>query len=469
MRHVSRTHRVALDGLFDRINLDSKIQINFDTLTPKTNSQTYWPRETSHVRSGIILCLLNTSLFSSTGCSEVMSKRQQKDAGEEWVTAKSKPMMNLVSRYSVRDPDVLASTASESPRKTRHESQLPLSSWNEQHQRTVRRVKAVLDAYSSNDSDWNADKNWSSQEWKSDELMEIRTGRFVNKQPPGFFTQHTDRFIVENDKMESNTEAESEMSFKSRSFLHRVNDRVWKRQYQSSKDATKDSDKHSVIWKVYVFYITSICFHGKELLRQFTFHQKNRRSHNKTDVWHVWKVDSRTIRWDLWSNSNQLGRSFTETIIVGRCWRSHQSLAREGLRIFRFCVMFWKDAPEPAIKLCMGRQVDVVQKFIRIESFGHNLMVSQCNSSGFFSQDSPHCSLSMKSKSSWQKWAHNQKISLDGLSSCRCSTTSHDDLKTMHRNAIYALSSFLLCEKIFTRKMVILRTWIRKEVVFFLW
>ena len=27
MRHVSRTHRVALDGLFDRINLDPKIQI----------------------------------------------------------------------------------------------------------------------------------------------------------------------------------------------------------------------------------------------------------------------------------------------------------------------------------------------------------------------------------------------------------------------------------------------------------
>ena len=38
MRHVSRTHRFALDWLFDRINLDSKIQ---NTLTPKTNSQTY--------------------------------------------------------------------------------------------------------------------------------------------------------------------------------------------------------------------------------------------------------------------------------------------------------------------------------------------------------------------------------------------------------------------------------------------
>ena len=29
MRHVSRTHRVALDRLFDRINLDPKIQIKY--------------------------------------------------------------------------------------------------------------------------------------------------------------------------------------------------------------------------------------------------------------------------------------------------------------------------------------------------------------------------------------------------------------------------------------------------------
>ena len=139
-----------------------------------------------------------------------MSKRTQKDSGEERVTAKSKPMMNLVSRCSERTPDVLASTASESPGQTRYESQLPLTSWNEQHQRTGR---PVLDAYSSSYSEWNADKNWSSQEWKSDELMEDRTGR------PVVTAQHTDIFIVENDKMDSYTEAESEMSLKSRYIL----------------------------------------------------------------------------------------------------------------------------------------------------------------------------------------------------------------------------------------------------------
>ena len=61
------------------------------------------------------MCLFNISHFSSTECSEVMSKRTRKDSGEERVTAKSKPMMNLVSRCSERTPVVLPSTASESP------------------------------------------------------------------------------------------------------------------------------------------------------------------------------------------------------------------------------------------------------------------------------------------------------------------------------------------------------------------
>ena len=60
--------------------------------------------------------------------------------------------------------------------------------------------------------------------------------------------QHTDRFIVENDKMNSYTEAESDLAFESRSFLHRVNDQVRQRQKQSSMDSTEDSEEHSVVW-----------------------------------------------------------------------------------------------------------------------------------------------------------------------------------------------------------------------------
>ena len=49
--------------------------------------------------------------------------------------------------------------------------------------------------------------------------------------------------------MDSNTVTESDLSLKSRSFLHRVNDRVRKMLDESSKDATLDSNKHSLIWR----------------------------------------------------------------------------------------------------------------------------------------------------------------------------------------------------------------------------
>ena len=159
------------------------------------------------------------------------------------VTAKSKPMMNLVSLCSDRTPVVLSSIASESLGKTRHESQTPLSPQTEKYDRTER---PVVHAHSSSYSEWNIDKTWSSQEWKSDEWMDDRTGRpIVNE-------QHTDRFIIENDETNSYAEAESELSLGSRSFLHRVNDQVRKRQKQSSTDAMQDSDKHSLIRRMFM-------------------------------------------------------------------------------------------------------------------------------------------------------------------------------------------------------------------------
>ena len=82
MRHVSRTHRVALDWLFDRINLDRKIQIKYiDTKNPLADILTkgnFTRDEWNH-----LLCLFNISHFSSINCLVVMSKRTQEDAGEE--------------------------------------------------------------------------------------------------------------------------------------------------------------------------------------------------------------------------------------------------------------------------------------------------------------------------------------------------------------------------------------------------
>ena len=96
------------------------------------------------------------------------------------------------------------------------------------------------------------DEKWSSQEWTSDETREARTERPVSGQSAGSFTQHTDRFVIDEDDVDSNTATESDLSLKPRSFLHRVNDRVRKILDQSSKDAIQDSDKHSLIWGMFM-------------------------------------------------------------------------------------------------------------------------------------------------------------------------------------------------------------------------
>ena len=47
-------------------------------------------------------------------------------------------------------------------------------------------------------------------------------------------------------------------------------------------------------------------------------------------------------------------------------------LHKKSLRFLRFCVVPWKDEREPTMKLCIGRQIDVVRKFIRTQNFGQN-------------------------------------------------------------------------------------------------
>ena len=70
----------------------------------------------------------------------MMSKRTQKESGEKRVTAKSRPMMNLIARSNERAPSALSSTASERPGKTRYESQSSLSTQAEKYDRTGRPV-----------------------------------------------------------------------------------------------------------------------------------------------------------------------------------------------------------------------------------------------------------------------------------------------------------------------------------------
>ena len=113
MRHVSRTHRVALDWLFDRINLDPKIQLKYidakKQLADILSKGNFTRDEFNH-----LLNLLSISHFSSTLCTAAMAKRAQQESGEERVTAKARPMMNLTART----PSFVSSSVSSNPGRT---------------------------------------------------------------------------------------------------------------------------------------------------------------------------------------------------------------------------------------------------------------------------------------------------------------------------------------------------------------
>ena len=167
MRHVSRTHRVALDWLFDRINLDPKIQIKYidtknqlaDILTTGNFTRDEW----NH-----LLTLSHISHFSSTACIAAMAKRAQQESGEGRVTAKSRPMMNLTARMS----SVVSSSASSNPERTSYGYQDPGKS-APSDDRKGKPVQPSRPDYTQEDYG----RSWSSQEWKSGAAEHDRSGK----------------------------------------------------------------------------------------------------------------------------------------------------------------------------------------------------------------------------------------------------------------------------------------------------
>ena len=103
---MSRTQRVALDWLFDRINLDPKTQIEYvdsknqlaEILTKGNFTRDEWNR---------LLHLFNI----------------QEDKGEERIVAKSMPTLNLVSHTAASSSTAPSSSASNRPGMPRAPSQ----------------------------------------------------------------------------------------------------------------------------------------------------------------------------------------------------------------------------------------------------------------------------------------------------------------------------------------------------------
>ena len=264
MRHVSRTHRVALDWLFDRINLDPKIQIKYidtknqlaDILTKGNFTRDEW----NH-----LLTLFNISHFSSTACTAAMAKRAQQESGEERVTAKSRPMMNLTART----PSVVSSSASSNPGRTSYGYQDPGKSVPSDD-RTGKPVQPSQPDYTQEDYG----RSWSSQEWKSGAAEHDRSGKPEEiswdtlqkvdphrEEPLLGRNAHSARYgELIHDRtgkpvsVHHQEQAYSEnfvMGSDAAEFVNKVKDQVRNRQKRMSNVA-ESGDEHSIIWGMFM-------------------------------------------------------------------------------------------------------------------------------------------------------------------------------------------------------------------------
>ena len=295
MRHVSRTHRVALDWLFDRINLDPKIQIKYidtknqlaDILTKGNFTRDEW----NH-----LLCLFNISHFSSTVCSAAMAKRFQQDSGEERVTAKSRPMMNLTARM----PSVVSSSTSSSPVKRYYGKQDPWKSVVADD-RSGQPDKETESFSSTDYSKLDYDRAWSSQEWKSEVTAHDRSGQpdktswiMVQQVRPHHVETLLDGAAQsiryggilrdrsgQPDKINFQEEADSAnfvMGSDAAEFVNKVKDQVRNRQKRMSNVAGS-GEEHSIIWGMFVAVtMNAATFMGKN------FQDNPNSIMNKTDL-----------------------------------------------------------------------------------------------------------------------------------------------------------------------------------------
>ena len=210
-----------------------------------------------------LLSLFHIGHFSSTPCSEVMSKRIQQESGEERVTTKSRPVINSTGRM----PSVVSSSSN--PGKTWYGYQDPGKS-------------VVVDDRSGQPdglfpagySKLDCGRSWSSQEWKSEATAHDRSGK-PDKTSWSMIQQvrphHGDTLLDgdaqsvryggmprdrsgQPDSANSQEEAESEtfvMGSDAAEFVNKVKDQVRKRQ-KRMPNVGDSGEEHSIIWGMFM-------------------------------------------------------------------------------------------------------------------------------------------------------------------------------------------------------------------------
>ena len=272
MRHVSRTHRVALDWLFDRINLDPKIQIKYietknqlaDILTKGSFTRDEW----NH-----LLTLFNISHFSSTASLAAMAKRAQQNSEEGRVTAKSRPMMNLTART----PSIMSSSTSTNPGGTgygHHEPEQRVLDDSTGQPVAQPRSNYVQEYGSSQSSQvWTRgngehDRSGQPESWNSLEVDPLRGEHLLGRTAHSARNEETihDRTgqpVSENVQDRANFE-ELIKGSDITEFVNKVKNQVRIRQKRMSSDVAEDCTEHSIIWGMFTATtLNAVTFMGK--------------------------------------------------------------------------------------------------------------------------------------------------------------------------------------------------------------
>ena len=173
-----------------------------------------------------VLNLFHNGHFSSTTCTAANAERAQQGSGEERVTAKSRPLMNLTARM----PSVVSSSTSSNPGRTSYGYQDPgkyvagddrsgkpeKTSWDMMQQVAPHREEPLLDGY--------------AQSVRYGEMIHDGSGKpeTVNHQEEA----DSENFVMGSDAAE---------------FVDKVKDQVRTRQKRMS-NVVESSEEHSMIW-----------------------------------------------------------------------------------------------------------------------------------------------------------------------------------------------------------------------------
>ena len=260
MRHVSRTHRVALDWLFDRINLDPKIQIKYidtknqlaDILTKGNFTRDEW----NH-----LLTLFNISHFSSTSGIAAMAKRAQQDSGE------GRTCHSKITTYDEFDRKNAFVRVFFSPGRTSHGYQDP-----DKPVLDDRAGKPVETSRSNYSQDYGL--SWSSQVWKSgdgehdrpgqpdknswDSLVKVDPHRGEHLLGRTAHSARNEETIHERTGKPASENVQGKANFEkfivgseTTKFVIKVRNQVRIRQKRMSSNA-EDCTEHSIIWGMFM-------------------------------------------------------------------------------------------------------------------------------------------------------------------------------------------------------------------------